>query len=188
MTVKLRSRLVSAALLVGLMLVASPVAIASAHGGPPPQNVVPNVDLSSCTGAPSDANCDGIDPTFVWSDGRNCASSASTMWTQNFWDYSAQWQVQMRYSSLCKSRWTRLVCISGCGPYLHGVMYTWSRNYQVTNGPYNMYSGAYSDMVYAPADTTDNHWQVLSEFYDSSCGAYGIAEYYPSNNSFGYCA
>jgi hypothetical protein len=108
---KLPSRLVSLVLLVGLAILLTPVAVASAHAGPPPQKVVPYVDLSSCTGAPSAANCNGIDPSFVYPNGSSCASDGQTIASFAVKEIASGNTVaynELRWSAKCKTNWVRM--------------------------------------------------------------------------------
>ena len=60
--------------------------------------------------------------------------------------------------------------------------------FQTILGPTSLYSGAYTDMWYAPADTSNNYWQSQADAYNNACGAHGYVVYWPSDNSEYPCA
>lgn len=146
----------------------------------------------SCINTPSEDYCDGVDPNTQFSGYTiTCASSAATMWTQNFTVYGSTWQTQMRYSTRCQTRWTRLVLISGSNSFygeIDGGRTVTDTSFQTILGPTTLYSGAYTDMWYAPADTSNSYWQSQADAYNTSCGAHGYAVYYPSANVAYPCA
>lgn len=180
---RLTLSLVAALVLVGFMTAfAHPTAQAHA-------NYIP-----SCINTPSEAYCDGVDPTTQFPGyTQTCASSASIMWTENFTvNYTGStWQTQMRYSSTCKTRWTRLVLLSGSNGFygeIDGGRTVTDTGFQTILGPTSLYSGAYTDMWYAPADTSNNYWQSQADAYNNACGAHGYVVYWPSDNSEYPCA
>ena len=169
--VKLRSRLMSVALLVALMLMASPVVVASAHARPP-QNVTPNIDANTCTGAPSAANCDGVDPAYIYPNGSSCASDGQTIATfvVTNSDGSTLAYNELRWSNRCKSNWVRMTADHRFSYTMKASIYNYcsgSPNYGLPN-----YSASVQDpdggtviwtpMIYAPSNSVTMKGQALS--------------------------
>jgi hypothetical protein len=101
--------------------------------------------------------CTGLDPVQT---GCSTQETPQTLATGNFtWSEGGgtghTWQLQMRYSPVCETRWTRLVQTDAHGATLNGSAGYIQIGMNATQEKVsNVYDGAYTNMIYDPTGST----------------------------------
>ena len=169
--VKFRARLMSVALLVGLMLMASPVTIASAHGQSTPKNVPQPYDSWWCAPGNGSDFCNGQDPSST-----GCANDGQTIASfvvkDSYPSGSAVAYNELRWSAKCGTNWVRMTATVGFSftmkakilNYCSGSPNYGSPNYSAST--YNPPAGTviWTPMIYAPHNSVTMEGSALAGF------------------------